>query len=208
MNKLVLKICCGTWDNASRDKRELSVCRDLGLQVLVMAKGEEKDKYREDNVDGFEVLLFSTRPLGLHVPNAINRFISVFTWAHYARKLKPTIISGHDIFALTIGFLSNLLQREKATLIYDSHEFEIGRNKKRNRLQLWWITHLERFLMKRCAFSIMVNDSIADEVQRIHKLKERPIVVRSTPNYWEIDESVCQQRRNEFIKAFSQMGGV
>jgi glycosyltransferase involved in cell wall biosynthesis len=46
---------------------------------------------------------------------------------------------------------------------------------------------------------IMVNDSIADEVQRIHQLKEKPIVVRNTPNYWTIDKNVCRKRKQEFI---------
>ena len=39
----------------------------------------------------------------------------------------------------------------------------------------------------------MVNDSIADEVQRIHGLRERPVVV-DIPNYWNIDESVKRER--------------
>ena len=60
--------------------------------------------------------------------------------------------------------------------------------------------------MKRCAFSIMVNDSIADEVQQIHKLKERPIVVRSTPNNWQIDSKACKKVREEFINYFTQCG--
>ena len=198
----VLKIALGEWKNESRDKRELSVCRELGLQPLVMAKGEPKDKYRKDCVDGFDVVRFSTRPLGTQIPNGINRAVALFTWAHYARKLKPDIISGHDLTALLIGWMSNTFRSRKATLIYDSHEFEIGRNAKRSKLQLWWVTHLERFLIKRCAFSIMVNDAIADEVQRIHKLKQRPIVVRSTPNYWEIDVSKCREKRSELLKSF------
>lgn len=204
MAKLVLKICCGDWNNASRDKRELSVCRELGMQTLVMAKGELKDKYRKDCVSGYDVLRFSTRPLGIKVPNGINRAVSIFTWAHYARKLKPDIISGHDIGALTIGYLSNIFRSKKATLIYDSHEFEIGRNAKRSRLQLWWITHLECFLMKRCAFSIMVNDAIADEVQKIHKLKQRPVVVRSTPDLWTVDSAVCAEKRKELLASMEQ----
>ena len=55
--------------------------------------------------------------------------------------------------------------------------------------------------MNRCAFSIMVNDAIADEVQRIHKLKERPIVVRSTPNKWSVDSDVCREIRKGFLGA-------
>ena len=198
MAKSVLKICCGDFINESRDRRELSVCRELGAKVLVMAKGGPTDRFKEDKVFGFDVLRFSACPLGTRFSDSINKAASVFPWAHYARKIHPDVITAQDLGALSIAWLSNIFRREKAVLIYDSHEFELGRNKKRSKLQLWGIEHLERFLMKRCAFSIMVNDCIADEVQKIHHLKERPVVVRSTPNYWEVDEAVCAERRKEF----------
>ncbi len=203
MSKLVLKIYCGDWENYSRDKRELSVCQELGMKTIVMSKGDVGDKYKKCEISGFQVLKFSTRPVSL-VPVCVNRFFSIFSWAHYARKLAPDIISGHDMWGLSIGWLSNCLRKSKATLVYDSHEFEIGRNKKRNRFQLWFITHMEGFLMKRCVFSIMVNDAIADEVQRIHKLEERPIVVRSTPTLWKIDAEVCSQKRKEMLSGMKE----
>jgi len=46
----------------------------------------------------------------------------------------------------------------------------------------------------------VVNDVIADEIQRIHKLKKRPIVVRSIPNLWHVDEIATQQMHTEFCK--------
>lgn len=190
----VLKICIGTWVNASRDKRELSVVQELGHEVEVIAKGDVSGQI--DMVDGFKVTRLSSRPLGENVPVTLNRMLSMFTWAAYIRKRNDIdVISGHDYLALTIGWMSNVGKRKKAKLVYDSHEFELGRNTKRSKLAYWTVCHWERFLMKRCAFSIMVNDVIADEVQRIHKLKERPIVVRSTPPYWELDEKSIQETR-------------
>ena len=200
---MILKICAAEWDNASRDKRELSVCRELGEQVMVLAKGDPADRGRVDDVEGFEVRRYSTRPLGNGCPAVVNRVLSLFTWSAYARRvLKPQIISGHDLFGLLIGWMSNVGRRDKATLVYDSHEFELGRNKKRGKLQIFCVKYLERFLIKRCAFSIMVNDSIADEVQRIHKLKQRPIVVRSTPEKWAIEPSEIQKVRMEYTEVF------
>ena len=38
-SKLVLKITSSTWENASRDRRELNVAKKLGAEVLVMDKG-------------------------------------------------------------------------------------------------------------------------------------------------------------------------
>ena len=206
---MILKICAAEWDNASRDKRELSVCRELGEQVMVLAKGGPADRGRVDDVDGFEVRRYSTRPLGNGCPVVVNRILSLFTWSAYARRvLKPQIISGHDLFGLLIGWMSNVGRRDKATLVYDSHEFELGRNKKRGKLQIFCVKYLERFLIKRCAFSIMVNDSIADEVQRIHKLKQRPIVVRSTPEKWVIEPSEVQKVRMEYTEVFGNKNPI
>ena len=56
----ILKICTSDWKNASRDKRELSVCRELGMDVAVLAKGNVDDKGRVDEVDGFKVLRYTT----------------------------------------------------------------------------------------------------------------------------------------------------
>ena len=195
----VLKIVIGTWKDDSRDKRELSVYRELGADVSVLAKGEPDDRGRLDEVDGFPVYRYSSRPLGSKVPNALNRVISIFTWAHFAGTLRPDVITGHDISGLAIGWISGWFKKKKPKLVYDSHEFELGRNVKRGRAAFVLIKHAERFLMRRCAYSIMVNDSIADEVQRIHRLPERPIVVRSTPDNWEIDEKACRETRAEML---------
>ena len=206
MIKKVLKICCNTWDNSNRDKRELSVYRDLGAEVLVLAKGADDDRGRIENVDGFTVLRMNSRPLGNRFPHAVNRLLSMFTWAHFARKQHADAITGHDLPALAIGWISNWFRADKAKLIYDSHEFELGRNVKRSALTTFFVKHAERFLMKRCAYSIMVNDTIADEVQRIHRLSERPIVVRSTPDNWEIDEDVCRETRKEMMPPLAKEG--
>lgn len=206
---LVLKVCGGTWENASRDKRELSTYRDCGADVAVLAKGNSDDKGRIEMVNGFQVYRYSTRPLGSKVPAPINRLVSLFTWTRLVEKIDPDVISGHDLMpGLTIAWMATWFNKKKPKLIYDSHEFELGRNTKRNKLQLFWIKHLERFLMKRCAFSIVVNDSIADEVQRIHKLEKRPIVVRSTPEKWIIDQAEIQRVRAEFARQFSSEGTV
>ena len=201
----VLKICCSEWVNENRDKRELSVCQELGVDVVVLAKGNMKDKGRIDWVDGFEVRRYSTRPLGVHIPNSINRIISLFTWGRYARKIGADIISGHDLSGLTIGWISTWFvpKSKRPKLVYDSHEFEIGRTAKRSKFMIWATTHWERFMLKKSSMVMMVNDSIADEVQKIHKLKNRPVVVRNIPNRWEINRAECEKIREQYI---NQMG--
>ena len=194
----VLKICISAWQNESRDKRELAAIRELGHEVEVIAKGDHTGVV--EDVAGFQVTRLSSRPLGNRIPASINRVLSLFTWAWYIRKRKDIdAISGHDYLALTIGYLSNIFKRKKAKLVYDSHEFELGRNQNRSKLGYWLVCHWERFLMKRCAFSIMVGDAIADEVQRIHKLKDRPVVARNIPAYWELDPETSRKTRKELL---------
>jgi glycosyltransferase involved in cell wall biosynthesis len=205
--KRFLKIVINPFENENRDLRELSIVREMGHEVIVIARGETNETI---TVDGFPVHRRTTRLLGSHkfkLSKAINRFLSVITWAVYARKLHADCISCHDIHAVFIGWISSwfLKTKKKPLLVYDSHEFEIGRNttEQRGTIVKWLIAYIEKFLIKRCAFSVMVNDSIADEVQRIHKLKVRPIVVRNIPPYWNIDQKVCQEQRMEFCRAFS-----
>ena len=90
----------------------------------------------------------------------------------------------------------------KPRLIYDSHEFEFGRNSSRSKFASLCVLLAERFLIKRCAFSIMVNDTIADAVQKLYKLKERPLVVRNMQNYVDVDETVVQQQRERYNTLF------
>ncbi len=206
---LVLKVCGGTWENDSRDKRELSAYRDCGADVAVLAKGNRNDKGRIEIVDGFIVYRFSTRPLGRKVPDSINRLISLFTWAAFVKRIGPDIISGHDLMpGLTISWMSTIFNKKNPKLIYDSHEFEIGRNVQRSGLSAWVIKRLEKFLIRRCAYSIMVNDSIADEVQHIYGIKERPVVVRSTPNLWMIDYETCQIIRRRLLEELAIRRGT
>lgn len=194
-----LKLCINEWVNANRDKRECSVVRELGADVSVIAKGPVSGVKEE--VAGFSVTRLSPRPLGKKMPVLLNRVVSMFTWAAYVRKQNYDIISGHDYVALTIAWISNVGKRCKAILVYDSHEFELGRSVNRGRFATWCLCHWERFLMRRCAFSIMVNDAIADEVQRIHRLEQRPVVVRNIPNYWRLDETKISATRKEILSA-------
>jgi glycosyltransferase involved in cell wall biosynthesis len=203
----VLKICINEWKNQSREKRELSVYRELGYETVVMAKGSPEQWFDEEDVDGFKVLRFSTRP-AKKLPVAVNQVISLFKWAGAARKIRPDVISGHDLPGLLIGWMSTIgVRGKKPPMIYHSLEFELGRNAKRGAVKRTAIKYLERFLMKRCAFSIMVNDSIADEVQQIHRLKKRPVVVRSTPNRWDIDEAECAEIRRELLSGVKAENG-
>lgn len=201
----VLKIVCSEWKNASRDKRELSVVKELGAEAVVMAKGQPGDKFEKDKVDGFDVYRFSTKPLGTSSAFAIpNRIVSIFTWAYYARKMKAEVLSCHDLGALVIGWLSTLFVSEskKPKLVYDSHEYTLGLAVFKNKYKRAFAKFAEKFLMKKCAFSIMVNDEIAEKVQEIHKLKVKPISVKNTPDKWELEPEKAENIRKSMLSSF------
>ena len=188
--------------HASRNKRELQAAREIGFDIQVVSS-DRPDKFASCYPE-YQLISDRVHKLNNRMPRLKRYWFIILNYIKSTaaiRRVKTDVISCHDIDSLCRGWISTWFKKEKPKLIYDSHEFEIGRNKKRNKLQLWWIAHLERFLIKRCAFSIMVNDAIADEVQRIHKLKQRPIVVRSTPNMWTVDSAVCAERRKELLSA-------
>ncbi len=195
----VIKVCIGIWTSASRDKRELSAVQELGAEVEVLAKGEVSGQV--DQVDGFHVTRLSSRPWK-KAPTAVNRVVSLFTWANYLRKRQDgDILSCHDYIALLIGWMSNIGRKNKRKLIYDCHEFEIHRNTTRKPIVIWGIKKLEKFLMKRSAFTVVVNDYIADALVEMYHLKERPVVVRSTPSNWKLDPQRIAQTRAQFLEA-------
>lgn len=193
----VLKIVPNEFINASRDLREISTLKSLGCEVVVVAKASKRSCVIED----LPIIRLSSRPIGKYIRNAtINRLISFFIWAKTIRGEKANILSCHDIICLFIGWMSTCFQTKKPYLVYDSHEFEYARDESRGAVQLFLVKHLERFLMKRCAFSMMVNDSIADEVVKLHHLEDRPVVIRNTPYYWHIDENLLAERKCVFKK--------
>jgi len=188
-------------DFASRNKRELQAACEYGYKVSVISSDDSKtffEKYPNYTlIDDHQ---------STHVTYEMNKVVRIvkILWGYLVvirnlRKVSADVMSCHDIDSLFMAWAAYLFKVKRPAFIYDSHEFEIGRNISRNRLQRWWVLHLERFLIKRCLFSIMVNDAIADEVQRIHRLQTRPVVVRSTPSRWIIDEQKCFEKRKELL---------
>lgn len=201
----LLKIVTNSFENENRDERELRVAVELGFEVMVMAKGNGK-KNSFDFVNDILVHRCTTKPLGnRRILIRLNRIVSVFKWSIYAHKINADVISCHDILSLMIGYLSNFYKvgKSKSLLIYDSHEFELGRNVKRSLLTKYIIKHLENFLIKRSYRTMMVNDIIADEVQNIYKLPNRPVVIRNIPEKWVLNDNEIECLKTDYIRKFN-----
>ena len=193
----LLKIVPNDFRNASRDLRELAVARSVGYDVTVICKQGDNTDYSQHP---FPVIAASTRPWTPLVKSpAVNRVVSVFAWARLVRRHKADVISCHDIDCLLIGWLSTLGMRRKPRLLYDSHEYEYGRNAARGRLMRGLVRREERFLIHRSAATVVVGDAIADLLVQLHGLRQRPVVVRNIPQGWTINADLVSRHRNELL---------
>ena len=201
--KTLLKINPDTWKNASRDKRDLSAAMEAGFDVAVVAKGEKGDKMRLGETEGFPVYFCDTRPLP-RLSVKVNRVLAALQWIWYISKTDADVLNCHDLKALEMGYLATRLmpKKKRPMLLYDAHEFEIGRNTdgRRGKFAAWFVQHAEKFLMKRADLSVMVNDSIADETAKIHGLETKPLVIRNICNNWQLDETAIAAARKAFLQ--------
>lgn len=198
---LYLKIVLGDWRNASRDKRELKVAKELGYDILVIASTKESRNIYKDEVDGFSVLRIPTRKFGVgQVRTYLGYIYGLKIYLRESKNMSPSIISGHNYGALLVGYLSQRNRQHKAKLVYDSHEYELCQSKKRSWLAYHMVKLIEGFLVHRADINMMVTDSIADEVQKIYALKERPLVIRNVPERLESHKNIVEKNRREFLE--------
>ncbi len=202
----VLKVVAYDWKNASRDKRELSVYKELGHEVLVMCKGNPDDYMRKDIVDGFDVLRCTTRPLGTKVPLIINRIVSGLIWIKFIRQINPDVISGENPDGALIGVIAKKgIKNKRVKLIYDAHEFHLytGKNSslKRRLLKL-----LEKYILKNADLTIVVNDSILSEMKIEYNFSWNAVSILSTPYYFNIDYTKVKQIRTFFDSKINPNG--
>lgn len=202
--KTFLKIVPSEWKNASRDKREISVAKEIGYNVVIIARKEKNNL--EYYIDDEQVIRISTRPFKLPQKlNGLNRLCSVFLWIKEVKAIKADVISCHDIITLIIAYLAVFGTRKKnhTVLIYDSHEFELGRAGRKSKLKTLIIYLVEHFLIKKVDMTMVVNKKIADEIQKIHRLEEKPLVIRNIPEYWILDYKKTNEIREKY---FSSLG--
>ena len=194
---------------ASRDKKELAAARKAGFDISAATPVQPALELPFP----LKVDVLPSRPVLASVPR-LKRYVRIIknhsSYARYLHKQDMDVLSCHDLTALGIGYISNLFKgKKKARLVYDSHEFEMGRNTggRRGRFADWYIKHTESFLMKRCVLSIIPCDIAAEKTQQIHRLKEKPLVIRNICPYWQLNEEDIIRQRKEFEKAMPALKG-
>jgi glycosyltransferase involved in cell wall biosynthesis len=204
--KIAVKFLNNSYEFSSRDKREVSILKLLFETIYVVDYKEKIETFTDDNV------IFISRKKNYSKFSIVRKFQIlhrlVFADPVLIASLKPDLISCHDLAALFIGWLASLKfpKKSRPKIVYDSHEFELGRNingRQRATFQQGFIFILEKFLINKSLFSIMVNQTIADEVTRIYKLKNLPVVVRNVPFYWELDKNKILETRKYILSTFS-----
>lgn len=187
-------------DNASRNKRELSAANDFGYDCFCFcakSEGAIPEKYSD-----FKLIVTrcdkpqKSQPV---IVRSLIRIKNVFIQSKELLDIKADIISCHNIASLAVAYFSYSFRKNKPKFIYDSHEFEL-KKKPRNPVAYAFIKALEGFLIKRCCLTIMINENIANEVAKIHNYEYPRVVIRSTPQYWNLDHAVSEKMHTEFCE--------
>jgi glycosyltransferase involved in cell wall biosynthesis len=100
-------------------------------------------------------------------------------------ELRPDLIHAHDFRMLGVG--ARAVQRARChgrdvKLLWDAHEFLPGARPRRDNAR-WLPAHLgyEREYVRYADAVVTVSDTLADLLQREHRLAERPAVVLNAP---------------------------
>lgn len=184
----ILKIATYNWKNASRDKRELSTYQEMGHEIIVLCKGNDDDRLREDSVDGYNVLRLTTKPLGNKCPTFLNKIVNLYKWVKCVIKIRPDVISGENIQGALVGALAkSIIKSKKVKLIYDAHEFHIY-DAVESEIKRFFLKIIERFILKNSNLTIVVNNSILNEMKKIYNFEWNAVVVMSMPLMSSIDD--------------------
>lgn len=91
------------------------------------------------------------------------------------------VVHAHDLNTLPAAWW--LARRQRARLVYDSHELYLDRNRRppRTRTNRLLVRLLERFLVRRCDAVITVNESLASLLAQRYRVPT-PVVVMNTPS--------------------------
>ena len=197
---LYLKLVPNEFKNESRDKRELSVVKELGYETLVVDTTKHVEDFWEI-IDGYRVYHISTRRYGESAwMRVVNRGLAYWQFIRKTIEINADVISGHDYLMTLAAYIANCCKRHRAKLIYESHEFELYQDPNRSELALWTIQGIEGFLIRRVNLALTVGDKIADGVQEIYHLERRPTVVRNIPPYWHLEPEKAAIIRRQFIE--------
>lgn len=179
----------------ARDPRVARQCRlaiDAGFELTVLGFGDQRDTVSGRFVSFPAPVPGAAHSLGVALrqgPALFSPKLAVWTsqlgatvraMADAARASQPHLIHANDWPALSIA------TKLGAPVLYDSHEFASGEHEER---LLWrllfkpYISAIEGASVRQAKRVVTVSDGIADKLQAIYDLPERPTVIRNMPYY-------------------------
>lgn len=199
-----LKFALREFDIEPRDTREMEAAADLGMEVFLVCT---KMKYMRPEVRSrLTVIEYPLMDYALVKMKPKRWYYIIMDWFRIAAlivELHPDIISAHDYIALLVAYIS--VRKCKGTsqpkLIYDSHEYELGR-RHRTQIRRFLVKSIEGFLIRRSVLTIVPCEPAADRLQQVYHLAKKPVVIKSTPNRWILDNqkvyNIRQMLRSRF----------
>ncbi|KRE14406.1 hypothetical protein ASE66_13570 [Bosea sp. Root483D1] len=114
----------------------------------------------------------------------------------YALQEKPDVVVSNDWITLPVA--ARIKRASGARIIYDSHEFAI-----REHVQNWkWriiaraaVQHIESRHIGNADRVMTVSDGIADALQTLYSLPDRPTVIRNLPKFQDVPPRPPAPRR-------------
>ena len=112
---------------------------------------------------------------------------------HAARALGPVdVVHANDLDTLPSGWL--IARRHRARLVYDAHELYTLQEPDPPRIHRAATRAFERLLAARADAVVTVADAIADELVRLLRLRDRPIVVLNCPAAVDVPPPTARDR--------------
>lgn len=165
----------------ARVAKEANTLQKSGHRVTVNALWAKGLPEQETSIEGYKIRR-------VRVKARERRLFPGAAWLEMLPKLisdigfqHPDVIHAHDLNALIPASLA--ASRIKVKLIYDSHEFETGRDaesSRANRFKGWFWGQMERILIHRAQAVITVSPSIANALTNKYKIAT-PAIIRNCP---------------------------
>ena len=157
----------------SRVRREARALAEAGHAVTVV----ELDPAAQGSLDGF-ARLSASPPAWVRRALPFHGYRVAFLGSFIRRllQLRPDVVHAHDAAMLLPGLLGARLTG--ARLVYDSHELATG-VPYRDGAWARFVSGIERLAVPRAAAVITVTEGIADRMQQLYRLREKPTVVRN-----------------------------
>ncbi|MGY0217554.1 glycosyltransferase [Endozoicomonadaceae bacterium StTr2] len=163
--------------------REASTLSQNGHDVEILCWDRENVTSNKDIdiIDNIKVKRFFPRAKSETGIKQIIPFLKfIFQSKKYLRNKEVDIIHAHDLDGLITGFFC---KSRKMKLIYDSHEFFSGM---RGLKISPFFFILEWILLKRVDSIISVSPSICTSLKKLYSPKNKPLLIRNTPNKYTV----------------------